>query len=394
MLNRRGIWLRNLVENKGHAETGRLIVNAMREGEIKIEDISLLETAYGIMGPEWLARLAESNREGALMQNVPLLEAGATDSTAFSNITGQLMFSAVMEGYQNPMFIGDQLVTVTPTNFLDGERIPGIKEPDGTANDVGEGMPFPRVTMGEDYIDTPATTKKGLIVAITKEAILKDRTGLIVDRAKMVGERVGMRRETLILDEVLGITNTYNRLGTAYNTYLSAGGWINLITSGTELIDWTDIEEVELLFAALTNPDQTDDDEPVVYQPKTILVMPYKKHTAAQILTATSLERRTNSAAEVRISANSVSGYNMLSSPIAQARLVKSGVAAATARNYWYAGDFKRAFRYMQVYGLQVAQAPLNHPDEFDRDVVLQYKASERGIPVTVEPRYAAQARA
>jgi glycosyltransferase involved in cell wall biosynthesis len=45
-----------------------------------------------------------------------------------------------------------------------------------------------------------------------------------------------------------GVTNTYNRNGTTYNTYLTSGAWIN--NQVNALTDWTSIEKAELLIEA------------------------------------------------------------------------------------------------------------------------------------------------
>ena len=42
------------------------------------------------------------------------------------------------------------------------------------------GMPYPHLGFGEDYIETPSTTKRGFIVPVTKEAIFFDRTHLVL----------------------------------------------------------------------------------------------------------------------------------------------------------------------------------------------------------------------
>ena len=56
-------------------------------------------------------------------------------------------------------------------------------------------MPYPNVGLGEDYIETPSTTKRGFIVPVTREAIFFDRTHLILQRAAEVGEVLGLNKE-------------------------------------------------------------------------------------------------------------------------------------------------------------------------------------------------------
>lgn len=44
-------------------------------------------------------------------------------------------------------------------------------------------MPYPNIGFSEDYIETPSTSKHGLIVPVTREAVFFDRTNLILSRA-------------------------------------------------------------------------------------------------------------------------------------------------------------------------------------------------------------------
>ena len=105
-----------------------------------------------------------------------LLEAGdGVDVTAFSNITGQVVHSRILEAYTQEAFVLSRLVDTIPTR-LDGEKIPGIGRIGDEVAEVRPGMPYPSLGFGEDYIETPQTTKRGFIVPVTKEAIFFDRT--------------------------------------------------------------------------------------------------------------------------------------------------------------------------------------------------------------------------
>ena len=105
-----------------------------------------------------------------------------------------------------------KLVSTIPTR-LDGEKIPGIGRIGDEAAEVRPGMPYPSVGLGEDYIETPSTTKRGFIVPVTREAIFFDRTHLILQRAAEVGEILGLNKEKRLLDLVLGATNNYSGRG-------------------------------------------------------------------------------------------------------------------------------------------------------------------------------------
>ena len=54
----------------------------------------------------------------------------------------------------------------------------------------------------------------------------------------------------------------------------------------------------------------------------------------------------------------------------------------------WWLGDFKKAFVYRENWPVQVMQAPTNSQDEWDRDIVAQFKGTERGVAAVLDPRY------
>lgn len=389
MLSTRGLYLKNLVENQGSERAAEIIGELLTPDEngrrrLRPEQVSIREIAEGTMGEQWIAAVdrAHSNQGGLqLLESNP----AAVDSTAFSNITGQIVYNKIKEGFEAPEFIGDSLVTKIPTQFHDGEKIAGITEPLGQADDVEEGMEFPEMSMKEDYIQTPSTIKTGNIIGITKEAVAKDRTGVILERAKKVGQRIALRRECRILDVVLGITNNHKWLGTTYNTYLTAGGWINDKAS-LPLVDWTSIDDVMVQLSEIVNPFQTDANEPLPVMVKDLLVMPSKQMTAKRILGATEV-RAVSNTDNTTLSANPIGNLALFVSALAYQRLVLSGISTTNAKQYWFAGDAKRAFGYMEVYPLQIMQAPVDSEAAFRRDIVAQFKGVERGVPVVLEPR-------
>jgi hypothetical protein len=211
--------------------------------------------------------------------SVLLLEAGGAVNTGnFSNITGQIVYSKIMDAYNAPGFIGDRLVETIPTNFS-GEKIPGIGQIGDEAESIAEGNPYPLAGFSEEWIETPATIKRGFIVGVTKEAIFFDRTGLILKRAGDVANWVRVNKEKRILDLVLGITTTYRRNGGAAQATYGDTPFDNLAASNA-LVDWTDIENALLLFDALSDPNTG---EPIVIQPDQIIVPTALVMTARRI---------------------------------------------------------------------------------------------------------------
>lgn len=384
MLSTRELKRQVLVEGAG--PTMKKLRYALKKKKLNASDFSLRGLAEAFItdrhgrpvGREWVDQL-NPGKSGLLLRE----SVSAVNTTHFLNITGQIVYSKVMEGYQQEEFIGDRLVETISTK-LNGEKIPGVTGYTDTTESIEEMMPYPQTGFGEDWVETPATKKYGQIVAVTKEAVFFDKTGLVLTRASQLGEVIARAKEKRILDVVLGVTNNYKWRGTSYNTYLTSGSWINA-QSGVTITDWNSIDTAEQLFTNMTEPNTG---EPIVVNANTILHMPAKKHLFRQIVRATSLELRTQTSAQGTWGPNTVDNYNLISSKFAKARLVASGVNSANANLYWYMGDFKRAFVYMQNWGLQVAQAPDNSEAEFTQDISFRWKASERGVAAVRDPRY------
>ena len=273
----------------------------------------------------------------------------AIDSTAFANITGQLIVNSVMQGYQGEEFVATRLIPDMPTK-LDGEKIPGIsplKAPADARADgliVREGEEYPKYGIGETYLTTPSTTKRGLGTAVTKEAVFFDRTSLVLQRAGDVGMHLGLNKEKRLLNMIIGATNNYNRNGTAFDTYSSeiSGGWINH-RDWNALTDWTDVDKAEELFTEMLDPDTS---EPILIGGRTIFACPQKRMTVGRILTATETRSGTGN---VVIAGNPLSsmGLGFETSRLLYARLRAAdgmGLAADSAKDYWFYGDFARAF--------------------------------------------------
>ena len=153
--------LKRRYELDGAEQTVRHLLEALEAGQLHPDDFSLRELAEATLGSAWVKQL--DPRGGAA-----LLEAGdGVDVSAFSNITGQIVYSTILAAYTQEPFMLSKMVSTIPTR-LDGERIPGIGRIQDDVTEVRPGMSYPSVGLGEDFIDTPATTKRGFIVPVTR----------------------------------------------------------------------------------------------------------------------------------------------------------------------------------------------------------------------------------
>jgi hypothetical protein len=365
----------------GAEQTATHLSEALREGHLKPEDFSIRDLAEALVpdGREWV-RMLDPRSAGS----VSVMESGgAVDVTAFLNITGQVIYSKIMEAYLQEAFVISKLVETIPTR-LDGEKIPGISRVTDTIEEVGPGMPYPSLGFGEDYIETPSTTKRGFIVPVTKEAVFFDRTHLVLSRAAEVGEVLGLNKEKRLIDVVIGVTNNYKWKGTSHNTYQTSTPWINSLATN-ELVDWTNVDKAEQLFADILDPSTG---EPVLVKGTTVLVMPAYRHAAHRVFSAAELTFTAAGSTTATVAANPLSGYRVYDSRLAYRRIIASGIAAATAKKYWFVGDFRRAFAYMENWPITITQAPIGSEAEFNNDIVLRFKASERGAAAVLNPRY------
>ena len=158
--------LKRRYELDGAQKTVDHLAESLREKHLRPEDFSIRDLAETLVpdGHQW-ARLLDPRAAGS----VNVLESGdGVDVTAFLNVTGHVIYSKIMEAYTQEAFVMSKLADHVPTR-LDGEKIPGVARIADHVDEVHPGMPYPHLGFGEDYIETPSTTKRGFIVPVTKE---------------------------------------------------------------------------------------------------------------------------------------------------------------------------------------------------------------------------------
>ena len=85
---------------------------------------------------------------------------------------------------------------------------------------------------------------------------------------------------------------------------------------------------------------------------------------------------------------NPLASYSVFDSRLMYRRVIASGETAADAKKWWFIGDFRRAFAYMENWPITVTQSPAGSEADFNQDIVVRYKASERGAAAVLNPRY------
>lgn len=363
----------------GAEKTTGHLTEALATRQLTPEDFSLRDLAEALVpdGREWVRSL--DPRSGA----VSVTEADGVDVTAFQNVAGQVIYSKVLEAYEQEAFVLSRLVQTVPTR-LDGEKIPGATRVADQIDEVQPGMPYPSFGFGEDYIETPSTTKRGFIVPVTREAVFFDRTNLVLTRAAEVGEVLGLNKEKRLLDLLIGAVNNYRHNGVAYDTYQTSDPWVNVKTAN-ELVDWTNVDAAEQLLADILDPATG---EPVLLGATNVLVTPAYRHAAHRVFNAAEIQYAGAGAETTAVAANPLGNYTVSESRLAYRRILATGEAPADAKKWWFLGDFRKALAYMENWPITVTQAPLGSEAEFTHDIVLRFKASERGAAAVLNPRY------
>ncbi len=390
-----------------------VIRRAFKEGDFTHDDVSIRMLAEETLGRDWCEN-TRSNAGGDLILTQESV-GGAVDSSGFSHLLATII-GGLMDAEPEEADVGlaESLVTTKRVTKERGERLIDLRKVGREASDiVQEGGEYGAYGFGSDYVDMPDTVKRGGYVLLTKEMIAEDETGKALDAARSIINENRMAKAERILKTVLGIDNAvYAPLGTIEGHYVSSGagldnpGRVNLVTSGAELLDWTDLDEAFLRWADMTdkitgrpvsvNPDQMQ-----------LIVMPHKWARARQILGATGIDTRESAAAtqgEMRGGPNPYAGFvsNVTSSMLAYHLLTRAstdsfnpggGVSAANAKNYWYLGNFKAAFEYREQWPLTVETIGADTLLGFTRDVVFGVKVSEKGVMAVKDPRQVQQMR-
>ncbi len=145
------------------------------------------------------------------------------------------------------------------------------------------------------------------------------------------------------------------------------------------------MDAAEQLFTEILDPNTG---EPVLVKATTVLVMPAYRHAAHRVFKAAEITYTEAGSATSTTAANPLGDYRVVESRLAYRRVIASGVSSADAKKWWFIGDFKKAFAYMENWPITVTQSPLNTEAEFNQDIVVRFKASERGAAAIVNPRY------
>jgi hypothetical protein len=383
-----GTHLRDFSRQHGVQRTCEFFSQARKEKKIAADQIHLRDLAEAFGGPQWHVTL----RPGARVRESGGAHASAIDPSAFASIGGQLLIDEVGEGYESADRTLGQLIDERPiTNGNLGDQIihrfAGVED---TPDEIQPGMPYPHTRPGLITYTVRGPKKYGLKSLVTMEAIFANQTLDIMEGMRDVGEAVQVWEEQAKADVVAGVVNPYVRNGTAYNTYLTTGAWINK-KSGVTVSDWNQLNELEQLFGEMRDPTTG---RSVKIRATAIIAMPYRVRNVQRAISATTIY--TGNYPETGVGTTAISDNPMKNAwPVYESRyiydaLIASGVSAANAREYVYAGDWKKAFVWRYARKFWTEELPPDSLLSWNQDIVFGVKAGTWGSANVKDPLQAA----
>lgn len=383
--------MKRLYESHGDAYLHDMCA-AIERRELTLENVSIRNLTEALAGEEFVKMCNPA-------YSMNMREAAAVDTAALGIIASNLVLGTIQEQYDKPEYILSRMI---PTETgKPGEIRPKIVPLANDAAIVPEGEEYPSAVIGSDYKIMPHSQKEGTIVPITREAIHEDRTGQIQGYAADVGETLAIRKEDRLCDTLIGYHEQaggygklFNWRGTEYPPYQLSTPWINTLASN-ELVDHTDMNGIENLFADMVDENTG---QPVVLGGTMVLVMPAKKQDAARVFNSTEVRYvngdHTTIGPNPLGNTNPLGGYRWNTSVHLYRRVLLGGQAGAApgstanAQKYWYVGDFAKALCWYEQFPLKLESRGMDSEAAFTRDIVMRFKASQKGTGAWKNPRY------
>lgn len=434
-------WL-GLCDAQGNDYKDRAGNRVLRESKVDASEFNLSELGLALVGPRVMELFDSSSkqfhselvRHNLTVGQFPdpegraLFEAAGVgvDVSAFADInawtgaTGGLIERKILEQFQNPALIGDDLMPPEPTKINEGQKVIGVSRIGDLTQERQPGQAHQRAGFGERFVTLGKGRENALAVDVFKETGFFDLTGQVMPTAESTGEWVSFRKEIEQIDAFLGIsTQVGGRFpfvykGVPYSTYgvnqQIGGGSAPTLTNqiSNELIDWSAVETAWLNFVRLLDPETSTR---IQVRPDRVVVNPAKLATAGLIFGATESERRTSpqgtqgTTSDLHIlhkPGNIVSQFfgdmKILWSALLEQRCTDAatgiarpglGLSQAQANKFWWLFQRDKFMKWMQHYPVSAVQAPANSYDMVDRGIVMSVFVSERGFPGVFSPWHA-----
>jgi len=303
-------------------------------------------------------------------------------SSSFSVIAGNVIAKAIVTGFESEQrFIGDRLITksksTTPVDTYAG--VQSVEDPDALTE--GETIPFKQFE-GEKSLQPPEPLKRGLRIGLSREMVLFDRTNALLAQASDIGKVLRRQREKQIINtlaDAAGYTRYYPKTTGGYAqtaVYRAAAGseWYNrhiTALTGNALGGTGSIQTAMSNLATRTD----ESGNTFGFVPKVIVVPFALAQSAWETIRATQYVKGTT-AAENRLQGPNATVLNAVIGGIPD--VLVSPLLDAISTTQWYIGDPQACLVEQIHWPISVFKAADSHPDNFDRDIIVQWKATRK----------------
>jgi len=327
--------------------------------------------------------LAEGKPVAAILSGEAVAIAEAVNTTQFPRILSRMAELNILDNYELALEGADALVTNVDIKgtFAYFQRITGKDLPEL----VHEGHAYEETAMGEWECVIKAR-KYGRLLKITKEMIMEDRTGDILQNASDFGLELGYHRQTEIFEACSmrastihggGTTDIFKVNGTGYAIYADthatvpgSGGHANDNNITSASMDSDGLSAALLKLRKVVNIHGI----PLRIRASQVLVAPETEESAWKMFNFDNTPGAT-SQADKNIHKGRFTPFMDPDNP----------------NTYWYMGDFPRQMRYVWAWhptirNVSPVEMSLTH------DIVLLIQASYKGGCAAVDHRFAVRA--
>lgn len=343
-----------------------------------------------------------------------------SDISTWSGVSSGLLERKILDAFEDPQFIGDELMPTEFTKIWEGQKVIGVSRVPRSAQQRSllrwpVGLPHNRTGVTERYVTLNRMRRYGDAIDLDQIAAWLDLTGQLMAHASSIGTALGMAIEFDKIDCFLGITSqiggeyAFKYDGTALNVYSSTAqayggppgttiGYLN-DNAGNDLVDMTNIKQSWLGFVRTTDPETGTR---VTVMPDTILVNPGRLDAAWLTVRPPTVERRAAPGASqatagilnITTGANPVNEYGVnkiIWSPLVEQRCTDADGLALTqsvADSYWWHFKTGRFCKYMSFKPLDIQTISGTSYDQVDRGIVMSVFAQEIAQPSVWGPWY------
>lgn len=273
---------------------------------------------------------------------------------------------------------------------------------DFVAHEVCELEMPPLYGVATDFMRHPTGKEAGLGIAFTRDALCKDPSGMLQREIPNLRVALDEYRENKLIDTFIGYLTTFNRSGTAYDTYYAAdeavttpfsdgstGPWINAACNtfscssdldavkelGWNMRDMVHGRELNLEYDQVWTSKQTAD-----------RIRPLLLASAVECDTPCSGDGQT---CKYIMTAEVANGMTFTVTPYSRMvdRIVlRYGVTAAEAQDWWWIGRVADFLGWAWQRQPSVTRCPLG-PEECRRRIAAIYTANIKGYAFIKKPQ-------